>query len=106
MHRQYSNLFQLNFVSGTDTLFLARTKLFKKKILPLKMSKRIKIEDQGIAEQLLATFGYGLINGIIRMKVNTDTDPNTGKNRSSPIFRCSSEFRYSSCSLKTTHSSK
>ena len=70
MHRQYSNLFQLNFVSGTDTLFLARTKLFKKKILPLKMSKRIKIEDQGIAEQLLATFGDGLINGIIKMKVN------------------------------------
>ena len=70
MHRQYSNLFQLNFVSGTDTLFLAWTKLFKKKILPLKMSKRIKIEDQGIAEQLLATFGDGLINGIIKMKVN------------------------------------
>ena len=34
------------------------------------MSKRLKIEDQGIAEQLLATFGDGLINGIIKMKVN------------------------------------
>ena len=33
-------------------------------------TKRIKIEDQGIAEQLLATFGDGLINGIIKMKVN------------------------------------
>ena len=29
----------------------------------------------------------------------TDTDPNTGINRSSPIFRYSSEFRYSSRSL-------
>ena len=28
---------------------------------------------------------------------STDTDPNTGKNRRSPIFRYSSEFRYSSC---------
>ena len=26
--------------------------------------------------------------------LHTDTDPNTGKNRSSPIFRYSSEFRY------------
>ena len=26
--------------------------------------------------------------------VSTDTDPNTGKNRRSPIFRYSSEFRY------------
>ena len=29
---------------------------------------------------------------------HTDTDPNTGKNRSCPIFRYSSEFRYFSCS--------
>ena len=33
----------------------------------------------------------------------TDTDPNTGKNRGSPIFRYSSEFRYSSRSWKTHH---
>ena len=32
---------------------------------------------------------------------STDTDPNTGKNHSSPIFRYSSEFRYFSCSWET-----
>ena len=30
------------------------------------------------------------------LHANTDTDPNTGKNRLSPIFRYSSKFRYSS----------
>ena len=30
----------------------------------------------------------------------TDPDSNTGKNRRSPIFRCSSEFRYSGYSLQ------
>ena len=38
------------------------------------------------------------------VKLSTDTDPNTGKNRSSPIFRYSSEFRYSSRSWQTHHS--
>ena len=36
-----------------------------------------------------------------RKKHNTDTDPNTGKNRSRPIFRYSSEFRYCSCTWQT-----
>ena len=39
-------------------------------------------------------------------KSSTDPDPNTGKNRSSPIFRYSSEFRYSSYSYDTTNHGK
>ena len=35
-----------------------------------------------------------------RKQPNTDPDSKTGKNRRSPIFRYSSDFRYCSCSSK------
>ena len=34
----------------------------------------------------------------VQKERDTDTDPNNGKNRRSPIFRFSGEFRYSNCS--------
>ena len=63
--------FSFNFVSRTDTYILGLDKIIQEKILPRNMSsKRMKIEDQGIAEQLLAAFGDQLINGSITLKVN------------------------------------
>ena len=43
------------------------------------------------------SFPRRLLLGHLCLETSTDTDPNTGKSRRSPIFRRSSEFRYSSC---------
>ena len=57
------------------------------------MSKRIKIEDQGIAEQLLAAFGDGLINGIIKMKVNIIQEKGThSPKKNKERTNCSQDF--------------
>ena len=54
---------------------------------------------------ILGAFYYGYIvpqiPGKLAYNFTTDTDPNTGKNRSSTIFRYCCEFRYLSRSWQT-----